>query len=298
MRLNKHSFPSTESMPFFYDKNYNSYDKRINSFYLNMFLDDFCSNFYINLCDNPYSSRDFFTFNGNIDKFNDIFCYDFLTHKFNKLLSNIAKNMILYGKAYVAKEIVYDNNQNINQINYRCINCKKIRNRHKHLVYKFVNSLNNKKEQGIIDKNICLFFDIKKAKLDEKRIINKIIKLDKYHNTTNLFKYNCFDFNHFKNKEEAKQLLLTKKIYWSCRNSGNYYLSEPYLLYRQIYFYIMQEKLLGYLVSVFNADLRFLKLKGTITYNSKVRNYGKLLDDLYSGKKNCQEVCDIIFKHI
>lgn len=157
MRLNKHSYPSTESMPFFYDKNYNSYDKRINSFYLNMFLDDFCSNFYINLCDNPYSSRDFFTFNGNIDKFNDIFCYDFLTHKFNKLLSNIAKNMILYGKAYVAKEIVYDNNQNIKQINYRCINCKKIRIRHKYLVYKFVNSLNYKKEHGKISKKIVWF---------------------------------------------------------------------------------------------------------------------------------------------
>lgn len=143
-----------------------------------------------------------------------------------------------------------------------------------------------------------MVFDIKKVKLDEKRIINKIIKLDKYHNTTNFFSNKFFDFNHYKKTEERKQLSLTKNIYWSCRNSDNYFLSEPYLLYRQIKFYIMQEKLLNYLVSVFNADLAFLKLKGTITYNSKVRNYGKLLDDLYSGKKNCQEVCDIIFKHI
>lgn len=298
MRLNKHSFPSTESMPFFYDKNYNSYDKRINSFYLNMFLDDFCSNFYINLCDNPYSSRDFFTFNGNIDKFNDIFCYDFLTHKFNKLLSNIAKNMILYGKAYVAKEIVYDNNQNIKQINYRCINCKKIRIRHKYLVYKFVNSLNDKKEHGKISKKNCLVFDIKKVKLDEKEIIKKIKKLDKYHNTTNFFSNKFFNFNHYKKTEERKQLSLTKNIYWSCRNSDNYFLSEPYLLYRQIHFYIMQEKLLNYIISVFNEDLPFFKLNGTITYNSKVRNYENLLDELNNGEKNCQNVCDIIFKHI
>lgn len=299
MNFNKHNFPSTDKIPYFYDKNYNRYKKKLSNHYTNMFFDDFCSSFHIHLCNNTNSMYDFFSFTGDKNKFMKIFGYDFLSHDFDEIISNVAQNMLLYGKAYVVKEVTYNKKHKIKQIDYRCINCKKIKMRGNHLYYKFVNSLNGQTEQGKISMDNCLTFDIKNANLKGKHILKKIKKIDKNSSTKNMhYNYKYFDFHHFKRKEEQKQLLLTKNIYWSCRNNDNYYLSEPYLLFRKINFSLLQEKLLNYIVSIFNKDLVNIKLKGKIIYNSKVKDYDKLLDDLNSGEKNCKEVCDTLFKYV
>lgn len=278
-----------------HDVKYNNYLQKINALYTNMFFQDFCSSFSIHLSD-KLSSNGFYSFTGDDKEFKKIFGYDFLDYKFDHLLSNVAKNMLLFGKAYVAKEEVYNKKEKTKQIDYWCMNCKKIKRIGTNLYYK-CEDYNGSTQKGKVNQNDILIFDLKNINLNEKHLLKKLNKLDKNSNAGDIFlKYGNFDFHYFKRKEEQQQLLLTKDIYWNCRNSNNYYVSEPYLLYRLIKFSMLQENLLQYMVSVFNTDLVDSMIIGEITYNSKVKGYDKLIDDLLSGKKNCKEVGDIYFR--
>ena len=278
-----------------YDVNYNKLIQENFTSYTGMFFDDFCSSFSSHLSE-TMSSSGFYSFTGDKDKFNNTFGYDFLDYEFDHLLSNVAKNMLLFGKAYVAKEEVYNKKEKTKQIDYWCMNCKKIKRIGPNLYYK-CEDYNGSTQKGKINQNDILIFDIKNINLIEKHLLKKLNKLDKNSNASDIcLKYDNFDFHYFKRKEEEQQLILTKNIFWNCRNSSNYYVSEPYLLYRLIKFSILQENLLQYMVSVFNTDLTDSMIKGEITYNSKVKGYDKLIDDLLSGKKNCKEVGDIYFR--
>ena len=278
-----------------YDVNYNKLIQEKFTSYTGMFFDDFCSSFSSHLSE-TMSSSGFYSFTGDIDEYNNTFGYDFLDYEFDHLVSNIAKNMLLFRKAYVVKEIVYSKNGIPNQIGFWCLNCKRLNRIGKYLYYKNVDN-SGKTGKGKINYSDVLTFDIKNVSFNEKQLLKKLNKLDKTRDASHLcFTYDHFDFHYFKRKEEEQQLILTKNIFWNCRNSSNYFVSEPYLLYRLIKFSILQENLLQYMVSVFNTDLTDSMIKGEITYNSKVKGYDKLIDDLLSGKKNCKEVGDIYFR--
>ena len=71
-----------------------------NSMYANSFFSSFCSSYSITLNSNPISGE-FFSISGDQTRFIDLFGYDFLKYNIDPLLTNITKNLLVFGQAFV-----------------------------------------------------------------------------------------------------------------------------------------------------------------------------------------------------
>ena len=294
------STSSSQQGPTKRDYNYTTLISKIfHKPYSNMFIEDFCSHYSIALAKH-ISERNFFKVDDNQKIFKSIFGYDFLEYDLDKLLSNITTNLMIFGKAYVERIYSYDDQGNIVNIYYKSINCKNIKHRKNCITYK-IKTENNQKIKGQISNKLIIAFNLKDLGFSKKFFIRKIKKL-KYlelpKSDTSLSKY--FDIHQFQKKSDYNLLKMMKSVHWDARNHSNTYVTEPYSLYRSMMFEKLQNLFLEYLISKINEDIDFIKsetkFSGKIIFDSIAQNYDNLITELESGKKNCEQIGNIIFK--
>lgn len=267
----------------------------LKSGYIYMFFQDFCLKFSSALS-KSYSTDDFYTFDGTTKEFVEVFGYDFLMYNLDDLLSNLAKNLIIFGKAYMRRVSLYDENNCLQKVTYECLNIKKTKKRKKYLFYKTYYEDGNF-IKGKIKNTEIIEFNLKELGFSKKFFIKKIRKLKK----VDIILDANITFNVEKHKRTKEMFILKnlKNIYWDARNPENQYFNEPYLLYRIMMFKILQNKFLEYLISKINADIskfdKSCEINGRIKYNSTTHNYECLLEDLKTAKKNCEEILNIVF---
>lgn len=291
---------SSQQGPTQNDSNYSSFiTKYAYNLHPHMFIEDFCNHYSISLAKH-INTRNFFKVDNDDKLFKSIFGYDFLEYDLDKLLSNITKNLILFGKAYVERVYIYDNKGNFAGIYYKCINCKNIKRRAKHFVYKLKTD-DNQKLKGKIPKKTVVAFRIKDLGFSTKffrRKIKKLKKLDLPKAELSLATH--FDTKHFTKKGDYELLKIMKNVYWNARKTQNTYFTEPYLIYRYMMFEKLRTHFLEYLISKINEDIYSInketKFTGKITFESITQNYDSLLTEFESGEKNCEQVGKVIFK--
>ena len=123
------STTNTQQCPAERDSNYSAIvTEFLHTQHAKMFIDDFCDH-YSTILSKHISGRKFFKVNDNENIFKLFWGYDFLEYNLDKLLSNITRNLILFGKAYVERIYFYDDKGILVGISYKCINCKKIKHR-------------------------------------------------------------------------------------------------------------------------------------------------------------------------
>lgn len=266
-----------------------------------MFIEDFCSSYSITLAKH-INERNFFKIDNNEELFKSIYGYNFLEYDLDKLLSNITKNIILFGKSYVERIYIYDDKDNLVGINYKCINCKNIKRRANHIVYKLKTD-DNQKVKGRISKKAIVAFRIKDLGFSKSFFHRKIKKLEQLElpkPELTLTKY--FDMSKFINKSDYKLLKTMKKVYWSARKYDNTFVTEPYLIYRKMMFEKLRNYFLEYLIMKINEDIESIKKEtmftGKIIFDSITQNYDKLITEFESGEKNCEQIGTVIFKGI
>lgn len=294
------NYTSTKKSSDYSDERYSLFIRNVNTnLNFHMFLQDFCSSYSIYLSQN-YQNDDFYKFDGTIDTFEDLFGYDFLRYDLDKLLSNIAENLILFGRAFLERIYWYDENNKLMKISYECINCKKIKVRRKHLYYRVYRE-QRKKVKGKIKEENIVEFRLKDLGFRKRYIVKRIRKLRRFENPDiKLVQSKFFDFDKYVKKNEYHTLKKMKNIYWNARNNSNQFLSEPYLVYRIIRFDMLKNSFLEYMISRINEDLKKIGdscgFSGAIKYNSKVKNYDSIIQDLKTGQKTCEQISKIIFR--
>lgn len=275
--------------------------KASNSLYAHMFFDDFCSDYSIAL-NTKFICNDFYKFEGDSKKFQNFFGYDFLEDELDKILSNLVENLLVFGKAYIERVYWYDDEKNLKKITYQCINCRYLKMRNHNLKYK-VKDENGNVCKGKINKKNILVFDLKELGFSKRFFIKKIKKLRKLEFPgADLSLNNAFSLDKYKAKTEFYILKLMKRIYWNARNSENQFFTEPYLVYRIMMHQNLQNKFLEYFINKINKDIssigKIIGFTGKIKFESITQNYDSLIEDLKTGKKNCEQVGNVIFKGI
>lgn len=275
--------------------------KASNSLYAHMFFDDFCADYSIVLrpkliCNN------FYEFDGDYKKFQNLFGYDFLDYELDKILSNLVENLLVFGKAYIERVYWYDDEKNLKKITYQCINCRSLRMCNHNLVYKVKDEKGEVCKGKIKEKNI-LVFDLRELGFSKKFFIKKLKKFRKLEFPDAELSLNkAFSLDKYKAKTEIYLLKLMKRIYWNGRNSENQFFTEPYLVYRIMMHQKLQNDFLEYFINKINTDIRSIGkttgFTGKIEFESITQNYDSLIGDLKTGKKNCEQVGNVIFKGI
>lgn len=300
MKRNNFAKKDSQQGPKKSDLNYTSFIANLSfKMYPHMFIKDFCSPYSITLSKH-FSERNFFKVSDNQQLFKNIFGYDFLEYDLDKLLSNVTENLILFGKAYVERIYLYDDEDKLIEIAYRCVNCKNIKHRKNHIVYKMKTD-EKQKLKGRIPTERIIVFNLKDMGFSKKFFISRIKKLKKQElPKTELTFNNYFDINHFIKKNDYRLLKTMKKIHWNARKQDNTYVTEPYFVYRTIMFEKLQNQFLEYLISKINEDINSItditKFTGKITFESITQNYDTLIVELESGEKNCEQIGNIIYK--
>lgn len=264
-----------------------------------MFIEDFCNNYSIALSKH-INERNFFKVDNNEKLFKSIFGYDFLEYDLDKLLSNITKNLILFGKAYVERIYTYDDKDILTGIYYKCINCKRIKRRANHIVYK-LKTEDKQKLKGRIYEQKIIAFSIRDLGFSKKFFFRRIKKLKHIElPKTELALAKYFDMNQFIKKSDYKLLKIMKNVHWNARKYDNAYVTEPYLLYNQMMFAKLKTRFLEYLIKKINEDIDSIKLEtkftGKITFDSIAQNYDNEIKELESGEKNCEQISNMICK--
>lgn len=283
-----------------YDDNYYKYCiKKTLPLNAKMFIEDFCLSYSIVLSEDRHN-RNFYRFDGEKERFEQLFGYDFLEYEFDEILSDITKNLLLFGKAYIIKTCIYDNKNELVKIKYNCLNCKKIKKRIHNLCCSGIDANGNSFKRKTDLKNIITFSlnDIGFKKGFFLRRIKKLKKLELPQ--IDLAKNKFFSIKDLSDKQEIYLLKLMRKIYWSGRNYTNQYINEPYLLFRIMMFKKLQNTFLEYIIHRINDDIKnnkkAIELTGKIVFESVTNNFDSLLMELNKGTKNCQEINNIIYK--
>lgn len=282
------------------DPKYNSFISKYSyGSHSNMFIEDFCSSYSIALAKH-INERNFYNVDGDEKLFKSVFGYDFLRYDLDNLLSNITENLMLFGKAYVERIYIYDKKGDFAGVYYKCINCRKIKSRVKNIAYK-IKTDENLKIKGQIPKRTIIFFRIKDLGFSKKFFRRKIKKLKRLElPKPELTFKSYFDIKHFEKKGDYRLLKITKDVYWTARKYDNTYVTEPYLIYRNMMFEKLRNNFLEYLISKINEDIDSIKdetkFTGKIIFDSITQNYDKLITEFQSGEKNCEQIGKVIFK--
>lgn len=282
------------------DLNYNSVVTQFSyKPHSHLFIEDFCSSYSITLAKH-INERNFFKVDNDEELFKSIFGYEFLKYDLDKLLSNITENLILFGNAYVERIYIYDDKGNFVGINYKCINCKRIKHRANCIVYKLKTD-DKQKVKGSISKKTIIAFKIKDLGFPKKffrRKIKKLKRLELPKPELTLASY--FDIKHFEKKSDYRLLKIMNDVHWNARKVNNTYVTEPYLIYRNMMFEKLRNYFLEYLILKINEDIESIKKEtkftGKIIFDSITQNYDELITEFESGEKNCEQIGNVIFK--
>lgn len=263
------------------------------------FLQDMLTHYSITLCKNYQDDR-CYSFDGDVRKFGNVFGYDYLRYDLDNLLSNITENLLFYGKAYVERVYWYDDQDMLQKVTYRCINCAKIQKRGRKLRY-VLKSFDGNTYKGKIALKDIIAFDLKSLGFSKRFFLRKIKKLKKIGlPKAQLIDCKDFSWSVLSAKQDYYLLKLMKDIFWSARKTNNKFVNEPYLIYRKMQYEKLLNSFFNYLITKINGDIQNISqltgVSGKITFDSITENYDELWEEFNIGKKNCNDIGKVIFK--
>lgn len=267
------------------------------------FIREFCSGFSYSfrkdiLC------RDFYYIEEEKCRLKKLLLYDLYTsfsYEVDRVLETNMKDLLLHGKAYVEVVFWFDNRNELKKISFVPFWYKKQLCFNGDVYYK-IRKFDGEIIQGRILKENIITFRLKDLGFSKRYFQRLLKKLGKIvMPSTDLIEDESvgFDFEEFKKRQDKKTLYLLDRIRWKGINNNNRYVSEPYLLYRNIKYQILRKEFMDYLLKGYNNKLQLLGRKygfdGKIRYRSNLDKYESKWSDLRRGKINCEQLCDYIF---
>ena len=299
--MKKNNLKSSQQTSNYVD--YSTHKKKGYSGYGWMFEEDLCMDFSIVLTKRG-KDREFYRVDSETSKLKELLefsDYGFLEYKLDELLSQNMSDMMYYGKAYVEVIRWYDEENNLLRISFQPFHYKRQFATGKTIYYQLQRQ-NGEKIRGKIKRKDVIVFSLKDlgySTLSLRKVLKKLdsIKMEDY--TLALDKDSGFDANVFQQKCEYKLLKVTRKFYWSGRDTSSKSMSEPYMLYRNMKFSLTQKKFLDYLMQGYNKALEDIGkeygFEGRISYQCKTEGYEEVIEKLRNGEMNCEQVGKVVF---
>lgn len=267
-----------------------------------LLTEDFCNCMYLSL----RASREDDSFYYIKDKnLKDLigFYYETSEHDFDEIICQCIFDLIIHGKAYIEQVLFFDKDNKLAKIQFVPVRAK----RHMKIfgtLYYYLKRYDKKWIFGHINCNNLIDLNLKDIGYPKhyfKSIFKKLDKLERRDLKSKKFdtdKKSGFDFDLFRRKQDLKKLKVLKNLKWSDRGN-NQFITEPYLVYREMQFDLLQEQILKYVIKQINESLKQTGDKygfsGKIQYDSKTKTYATLLEQLRTGEKNCEQVSKVVF---
>ena len=286
--------------------NYRFERKYKKGLHAHMFLQDFCSSFSIGLA--PFNSyKDFYGVVPSDDLLKKYLLFEdyaFFSYSFENILNTIMHYLVLNGRVYLEIVKWTNTSENLHGIQFIPICVKKKFPLRKSYYFSYKSP--EGKVKFSVSKRAIVSFDLKDMGFNRRfflRMINNLSRIDLF-SVSNLTLDKSLEgiYNFTEHQKRIDFLLLkyTRKIFWLGRDYSNQHLSESYLLYRQLYYTILQQYFLDYILKQLNEGLEPLRqefgFKGKITTLIPKIDYKKHFEEYYSGKINASQLGDIIFK--
>ena len=281
--------------------------RKTSSAYQHMFLEDFCRGFSFELAEDP-DDRFFYDVTPEgamLKKLLTFQKYDFLKYDLDQLLSHIMRTLVFSGKAFLEIVQITDADKNVVGIalvpfepilSFRCSSntyFASIQKDKKIRFFKIGNS--NLINFRLSDLGFWRYY----FKLYYKYL--RCLDILEVSDMSLSAKETSFDFDVWKAKREYKLLKCSRKIGWYGRNTSNQYMSEAYLLYRIIQWRSLRKRFLEYFLEQINASLKpickNLKINGVLFSKCISYDYDDLLQKLYTGEINYNQLGDYVFPH-
>lgn len=299
--MRKNNLKSSQQISYYMD--YSTHKNKGYSGYGWMFEEDLSRDFSIALA-RFGKDREFYKVDAKTSKLEELLefsDYGFLEYRLDELLSQNMSDLMYYGKAYVEVIRWYDEEEHLVRISFQPFYYKKQVVIGKSIYYQ-LRRQNGEKIRGKIKRKDTIVFSLKDLGYSAgslKKVINKLNKMTIAEYALALDEYSGFDANAYQQKCEYKLLKLTRKFYWTTRDSSSKSMSEPYMLYRHMKFSLARKKFLDYLMQGYNKALEELGkaygFDGKIVYSCKTQGYETVMEKLRNGEMNCEQVGKVMF---
>lgn len=262
------------------------------------FLEDFC-HLSFSLKPKKESSKFYYTDSKKLKELLQM-NYGTFEHDFDKVIHDSIYNLLVYGKVYIETVLYFDKNENLCQLKLIPIRYKKMIRIFNRLYYT-VKKYDGSRQYGYIDCKNLIKLTLKDVGYRKRTFSSLFRKMDRNETKYNKLMYDkelSGDFDYVRRRKDYKTLKVNKKTFWT-ENTGNEYISEPYLVYRSMQFDLLQNKLLDYVLNNINISLetigKLYGFVGKIEYRAKTEKYNEYFEKFYCGKMNCNELADLIF---
>ncbi|MDD4029268.1 MAG: hypothetical protein PHX86_06145 [Caldisericia bacterium] len=281
----------------------NNIEESIHGHFSHCLLEDLCLSFSIELSPRK-ESKNFYAIEPNNDLLHKFLSYnDFLNRSFDDILSTVMCSLVTKGVSYTEIVFYKDTDFNLIGIEFKPLNVYKAR---KKLNCTYFYARKHKKPlYGVLNNNL-IFLDLKKIGYRRNfflKIFSKLSKLEKK-------KYSFLRIPHglplileknFKRWLDFEFLKTNKKSFWDGRKPYNYFLNEPYSLYREANYKMIRYKFLDYILQEFNSSLERFSSKfsfnGRIVTTAIRINYQKHLKAFQDGEMNIEQLNTILTKN-
>lgn len=265
-----------------------------------MFMEDFCGSYSISFSPRDSIDVPYYVFDNN--NLEELFTYcdcSYFRYTFDKVLTDITRNMISNGVAYLEIIEKKDNQEKLVGLNLHVLDSTLVKDGFNLFVINEISST-GKKKRKIHKENIVVFklSDLGISKYRVRRILKRIDKVNLPNTDLTLNSNIGFNWDKYKESYDYKQLSVGKELYWYFRNSNNPLFSECYLLYRIAKFDELRQLFFQYIMYKINDRLSILGDKygfsGVIKQSWGIIDYSKCLELLSSGEYNTSQAGDII----
>lgn len=230
-----------------------------------------------------------------------------LDYNLDTIFSQIVRQLILNGRAYLEIIFFKDFENVIKGINFVPINAKKRKNDLNHYTFQAIDWKNVQIEFSVESKYIVEFDlrDLGYGRNYFRRLLKKLANLDVTKASQLTFDSRAkeyFNFKEYVKITEYDLLKFTNNVHWLGRNYSNQHLSESYLLYRKIKFKILRYEFLKYILEQINCGLDRLKeewgFTGNIGISFTLPDYNAFIKKYESGEYNASKLGDIVIQNI
>ena len=199
-----------------------------------------------------------------------------LDYNLDTIFSQIVRQLILNGRAYLEIIFFKDFENVIKGINFVPINAKKRKNDLNHYTFQAIDWKNVQIEFSVESKYIVEFDlrDLGYGRNYFRRLLKKLANLDVTKASQLTFDSRLYVYLlEYVKITEYDLLKFTNNVHWLGRNYSNQHLSESYLLYRKIKFKILRYEFLKYILEQINCGLDRLKEEWGFTGNIGIKFY-------------------------
>ncbi len=184
-------------------------------------------------------------------KNNEIILEEYFKNRLIDIINNAITQLLLEGKSYF---IMLGSPNDIN--NNKLVIYNLFANRIVKGIKNFTFNNDDSKMFKIKSEQV-IEIKLSEAGYKKRFFVKPINELEENHKFLMSDRFMYGDLNHklFYAEENIKQVLITKDIYWDCRNFHNDRISMPYLYYRKEKFYNIRVKIFKYIINKINKSI-------------------------------------------